>query len=288
MAPALGIVFAIIALVSWGVGDFLNQRSARLVGSGKALLIIGMFSSIVLFPFIYKEFALLSLEDFALLCLLSIVVILGTAFDFEALRRGKMAVIEPIIGLELPLTVGISVLLIREQISLLQLFLTVTIFIGIMFVVTKKFSTTFSRKLFEKGSLLAICAALGTALTTVLIGVSSQQISPLMAVWFGHTALAIVSASVLFARNKHISFYKDFLKHPFTIGGQGILDSSAWIAFALATTLIPISISAAISGGYVVLAVLLGVVLSKEKLTRHQLIGVSVVLVSTIILTLIS
>lgn len=288
MTPALGILFAVLALMSWGVGDFLSQRSTRLVGTGKALFIIGSFSSIILLPFVYHEFITLSFSDYVLLGMLSLVVILGAAFDFEALRRGKMAVIEPIVGLELPLTVAISVLVIREEITLVQLLLTALIFGGISLVVVKKFSHTFSKRLFEKGALLALLAAIGTALTSIFIGLSSQEISPLMAVWFGHTALAVASAITLFVKGKHISFYKDFLKHPFTIGGQGVLDSSAWIAFALATTLIPISIASAVSGGYIVLAVLLGVILNREKLTHHQVIGISIVLVATTILTFVS
>ena len=41
-------------------------------------------------------------------------------FDFEALKEGKFAVIEPILGIELPITVALSLFILKENISFLE------------------------------------------------------------------------------------------------------------------------------------------------------------------------
>ncbi|MBU3978359.1 EamA family transporter [Patescibacteria group bacterium] len=51
----MGILFAFIALFSWGIGDFLIQKSTRKFGDWLALFYICAFSTVVLLPFVYKD-----------------------------------------------------------------------------------------------------------------------------------------------------------------------------------------------------------------------------------------
>lgn len=283
MTIATGVLLALIALVGWGFGDFLIQRTTRLVGSAKALFFIGIVAFVALTPFVFQDLPGLTLQDYTLLGFLSLMVILGAAFDFEALRQGKIAVIEPVVGLELPLTVLISVLFIGEQITTPQLLLMILVFAGTLFAVTR--DTKHLSRVLEKGVVLALFAAIGTALTSVTVGVSSQEISPLVAIWFSHGTLAAVSLIVI-AHSKQVrSIVSDVRKHPLTIGAQSILDNVAWIAFGFAATLIPIAIATTISGGYVALGVLLGLIVSREKVRSHQLFGIALVSFGIIVLS---
>ena len=283
MTIATGVLLALIALVGWGFGDYLIQRTTRLVGSAKALFFIGFVAFVVLTPFVLKELPGLTGNDFVLLAFLSLMVIIGAAFDFEALRQGKIAVIEPVVGLELPLTVAISVLFIGEQITNTQLLLMVLVFAGTLFAVTR--DTKHLSRVLEKGVLLAVFAAIGTALSSVTVGVSSQEISPLVAIWFSHGTLALVSLVVIVASGHVRSIPRDLKKHPVTIGAQSILDNIAWIAFGFSATLIPIAIATTISGGYVALGVLLGLIVSREKVRPHQLFGIALVSLGIIVLS---
>jgi uncharacterized membrane protein len=49
-------------------------------------------------------------------------------------------------------------------------------------------------------------------------------------------------------------------------------------------TLAPISISVAISESYIIIAVLLGYFVNKEKLRKHQIIGLTLAIVSAVYL----
>lgn len=128
-------------------------------------------------------------------------------------------------------------------------------------------------------------AAAGTGLTSVLLGFASQEISPLTAVWFSHGALMLVSLLAILWDGSVRTLLKDIQTHPFTIGAQSIADNAAWIAFAVAATMVPISLATTISGGYVALAVLLGLFVAREKVKPHQLVGILLVSIGVIVLS---
>jgi hypothetical protein len=48
----MGTLFAFIALISWGIGDFLIQKGARRFGNWITLFYITALVSITLFPFV--------------------------------------------------------------------------------------------------------------------------------------------------------------------------------------------------------------------------------------------
>lgn len=272
----MGIIFAFIALFSWGFGDFFIQKTTRVIGSWKALFFIGITGLFGLFPFVKNDIFNLNTGNFLLLSILGGVVFFTAFFDFEALRQGKIAIIEPIIGLELPLTVGLSVTLGRESLTTLQLFLIAIVFIGLVLAITSHHThLRYHKRIFERGVILAGIGAIGMALTNFLVGVSSQNISPLVTIWFAHSLLALVCGAYILFKGEFKNLVSDLRNYPKPIIGQSILDNVAWVAFAFATTLIPISIATTISESYIVLAVLLGIFINRERLKFHQAVGVA-------------
>lgn len=287
--PQIGILFALVALVSWGLGDFFIQKTARIVGSWKALFFIGFLGFLVLFPFVKNDLGSLQIADILLLTLLGVVVIFAALFDFEALRQGKIAIVEPIIGLELPITVGLGVTLGTDKLTLPQTLLILTTFIGIVLAVTLHHTHLhYHKRLIEKGVILAGIGAIGLALTNFLVGFSSQTISPLMTIWFAHTLIAVVCGCYLVIKGELKSLIKDIRRNPKPIIGESIFDNLGWVAYAIATTTIPISIAITISESYIALAVLLGFVVNRERLQSHQIIGVIIAIVSVILLSSIA
>src|SRR3990167_9583882 len=117
-----GIILAFIALFGWGFADFLIQRTVRKIGIWKPLFFIGLFGLIFLLPFVFNEIGpiLFQPSSLYLLLLLGVVGVISSLFDFEALKQGKMAVVEPLIGIELPITVGLSIVLGGEHLNLSQ------------------------------------------------------------------------------------------------------------------------------------------------------------------------
>ena len=82
-----------------------------------------------------------------------------------------------------------------------------------------------------------------------------------------------------------ISDFKSNFKLVFTMS---VADNLAWIAFVFAMSLAPIGIVVALSESYIIISVMLGLVVSGEKLQLHQKIGLVFALVGAIILAVIT
>ena len=109
-----------------------------------------------------------------------------------------------------------------------------------------------------------------------------------MTIWFLHTTLALACLIYLAAKRELASIGRDLRKYPGTILGLSIGDNLAWISYAFAVNYIPISIATTISEAYVALTVLLGIFVNREKIKKHQLIGVALAVIGVIALSAIT
>ncbi len=285
----LGIIFAFAAFISWGLGDFFAQKNIRRIGAWQALFIDCCFALFGLLFFVWKDIFLLSMSDVILLTLTSIIVVSASLFDFEALKQGKICIVEPIISLEIPLTVALSFTLAHESITLLQTVTIFVVFIGILLAITEHHTHLhYHKRIFEKGVMLALVGAIAMALYNFFIGISSREISPLMAIWFTETFTVIICGIYLIFSKQYKGLLSKIKNNGKIILGHGIFDNLGWVAFAYATLFISISVATTISEGYVALAAFLGLVISHEKIKYHQFIGVIFAIVGVIALAYFS
>ncbi len=217
----------------------------------------------------------------------SIVVFFGAVVEFQALKQGKLAIIEPILGFELPFTIGLAVIFLNEQFSSLQLFLMVTTFIGIILTVTIFPSTIhIHKRKFEKGILFACIGALLMGSVNFLVGVGSELTSPLVTIWFTNTVFSLIAFIVLLQQGRIQTMIQKVKQFPKDTGRMVVFDNLAWIFFAIATSIIPISLATTISESYIACAVLLGVYVNHEKIKIHQKVGIGIAVVSIVFLSL--
>lgn len=286
-----GIFYALIALFCWAFGDFITQKSIRGIGIWKTLFFGSIFGTVVSLPFAWNDLHLItdSPRNAMLLFVMATIGIFAAVLNFRAFKVGKLSIVEPIMGLELPLTVALGVFLWHDKINLTQLGLITAVFAGIMLVISINFKELFQLKVyFEKGTFYALLGAVGLALANFFTGVSSNLLSPLASFWFIHFYFLIVSTSILLYRGDYAEVISSFKEHPKVITAMMILNNIGWISFAIATTLIPISIATTISESYIVVAVLLGLVINRERLKKHQLFGVLIVIAGVMLLSLIT
>ncbi len=281
----VAVLFALGAMIFWGVGDFLIQKSARKIGDIEALAWISLVGSIALIPFIVKDIAKLNLlQDVALLAVLGVIIFFASIFDFEALKKGKISVIEMVISLELPFTIMLGVLFFSEHLTTLQLVLIILLMIGVGMIslAGKKFEFRF-----EYGVWLGVVAAIFMALMNFLVAVSSIAISPLMAIWFPWLICTIICLIVLWRRNNGITyFFKHIKEHPQLIIFMALFDTAAWIFYAYAVAAADLGITTAITQSYPVIALLLGVTIGKEHITSRQYAGAAIAITAAIVLAL--
>ncbi len=275
LSPYMGILCAVFALFAWGFADFFIQKSSRIIGVWKVMFSVGMVGFLLLFPFVKNDILLLETKDVLLMALLGVVILGAMLFNFLALKKGKIAIVEPLLGMELPITVALSISVGKEHLNLVEFALVAIIFAGILMVITAHHKHLHqTRRTIEKGVMLAIAASIGLALTNMLVGVTSRQISPLMVIWFAQTEVLIMATIYLISTKQMHVVLKDLKSHFKSTLGQSLLYNSGWIAFALATTAIATSIVTAVSESYIILGIVLGIFVNHERLRPHQVFGV--------------
>lgn len=276
------IILAFIAMLFWGVGDFLIQRNVRRIGNLESLAYIGIIGAIMLLPFVYDEFSLLmQRENLGLLLLLGLITFIGAWFNFEALKKGKLAVVDVILELELPVVVVFSIIYFKESLSLLQVVVMGALLIGVVLVALESLSLRDLFKRLEKGVFLGMIAALGMGLIDVTTAASSRTISPLMAIWFPWMFISVLSLIFIMRKEKMSLFLKNGMQLKYWIFGMAIFDTLAWLAYANAMKVENIAVVTAITESYPAVALFLGLWLNKEKIKNHQFLGAGVALIAS-------
>ncbi len=289
MTVELSVLAAFGAMLCWGFGDFLIQKSARKVGDIEALAFIGIIGSIILLPFVVLELPLLfSFENIALLCFVGIVTLVVALFDFEALKQGKLSVVEIVLEIELPATVLLGFLFFAEIVSTQQIILILFILLGVALISLSNISKQQFLKGLEKGILLAIISGIGLAFLNFFTAVASRKVSPIMAVWAPFVVFTIPCLAIIWRREGFKKLAGNAAKYKFTLLGMGIFDTIAWVFFAIAVFEKPLAITIAITESYPAVALLLAVCINKEKIRKHQYAGAAIALAACILLGLLA
>lgn len=285
----MGIFFAFVALFCWGLGDFLIQKSSRAFGKWAALFFITATAAIVLFPLVYKDIipALSNNKQIIILLVASLVLLVAALFDFQALKDGKISVVEPIYALEIPVTAVLTSYLLLEHLTFWQKMLVISLMLGIFLVSTKSFQHLKKIKL-EKGVIYAFLAAFGMGATNFLFGVGSRAINPLMINWFTSFIVAVITLIYIMFHAQRKEILGDWHRNKRLIVGVGLVDNAAWIAFSYSTLHIPIAIATGISEAYIALGAILGLLFNKETLKQHQVLGLVIAVTSAIVLAAIT
>lgn len=224
---------------------------------------------------------------FIVLGILCIVLLLAALLDFEALRIGKLAVVEPIWSFEVPIAGLLAFLLLGERVTAFQIFLIIMLLIGLALVFLKK-KFALKHLFLERGTLLAFAGAVMMGGANFFMGWFSRLNDPIMANFVTDIFIAVVTGMILLLSGKLRRFIKDMRTNRTILLQMSVADKAAWVAFAFAMTLAPISIAVALSESYIIIAVLLGLAVNKERLAGHQKIGLACAVLAAVVLAAIT
>lgn len=290
MSISVGIALAFVAMLCWGIGDFWIQKSARKVGDIEALFFITAFGALVLAPFAYPglgEFFSAPSETLWVVGILCVTLLIAALLDFEALRVGKLAVVEPIWSFEVPVAGLIAFLLLGERIGGMATVLIIFLLLGLA-LVSLKGNFQFHRFLLEKGTLLAFLGAFAMGAANFFMGLSSRLSDPIMANFISDIFIALVTGCVIVYRGEIGKTFRDIRGNLPVLLQMSIADKAAWVAFAFAMAAAPIGIAVALSESYIIVAVLLGLAINREQLDVHQKLGLFLAIISALALAAIT
>ena len=91
----IGIILIIVTILCWGFGDFFIQKSTRKMGDWESLFIITAFGFVILSPLVLSDIWEIFVDFRSLLILLvgGLIMFIAALIDFEALKKGKLAII---------------------------------------------------------------------------------------------------------------------------------------------------------------------------------------------------
>lgn len=281
----MGLVYAGIVVVAFGIGDFLIQKSTRRFGDVLSFFYIASFGLILFTPFVLDEVPQLSLDSvgFLLLMAASVAILIAGLGEFEAFREGKLSVIEPLLVIELPVATLVAAMVIREIPTPTQLITLALLLLGIFLVSVRSFEHLRSIR-WERGTALALLSACGMALADFLFGVSARATSPLMVNWFTDVFAVIVLGGYLLVKGRGHEIREDFVRYRGLILKVSFFDNIAWLSYSAAMVTLPIAIATGITESYVALSALLGLTLNHERLEEHQKAGLAITILSAIFL----
>lgn len=281
----MGGLFAILALISWGVGDFLIQKSTRKFGDWLSLFYITGSISIVLLPFIYQDLPALFNNSYNLLILIcaGLVSTFAALCLFEGLREGKISIVEPIFALEIIVTAFLAQWFLQEKIALWQFSFIITLILGVALVSVKSLAHFKNFKL-EAGVLIAVLATIGMGAENFLYGLGARLTNPLLVNWFASLIVALITLGFIIYKKQTPKILSELKARPGLIFWMSLLDNVSWIFYTFSIIYIPMALATGISEGYVALAILLGLWLNHEKIKFHQIIGLVLTLLSAVVL----
>ncbi|RJQ18231.1 DMT family transporter [Candidatus Woesearchaeota archaeon] len=277
------IIFAFAAMLSWGIGDFVIQKSTRKIGDLQTLFFIGIVGSIGLFPFVLKDLSAVSLADITLLGVLGIITFIAGILNFEALKQGKLSIVEVVLEIELPITIVLSVVFFKEMLSATQMIIIGFIFIGIILIATKSFHHW---KSLEKGVLWAVAATLFMGTVNFLTAAGSKATSPMLAIWGSWLIFTLICIVAVIKRKEIPSVLNNIKKFTWLIVIMGIIDTLAWVFFAFSVFKNEVAITTAITESYPAIALFLGLWINKERINWHQYLGAFLALACSVLLSL--
>ena len=132
--------------------------------------------------------------------------------------------------------------------------------------------------------MIFLFGAILMGLADFLLGWGSRVTDPLLANFVINTVMTLVSGIFLLIRGRIGHMIHDISASRGLILVMSIADNTGWIAYAFAMTLVPIAIATGLSESSTIVAVLLGLFVNKERLQRHQKIGLVVALSSVMLL----
>ncbi len=284
------ISYAFVAMVLWGVSDFSMQYFVRKIGRIATLTWVGIFGTVVLFPFVKDDlWIIFNINNLYFLFFLALLHILSALLLFSAFKHGKLSVVETVMVAELPLTIFWGMLFFKEVLTFEQFLIVGSILGGIVLASLQKQKSKIkqifsSQHWVEKGVFLAMGAVLVISLINYFTATNARLTTPYLAIWFPWFVFTIFSLAFLIMKRDVKRAFHNLQKNWIPILLMCIANCIAWISFSIASTKINFSLLSAISLCYPMIAIFLGVVINKEKLSKTQYTGAIIALFCSLLL----
>lgn len=282
----MAIVFALIALVGWGVGDVFGTKVARKIGNVYGFFWLHIFA--LLFSSLYIPWAgrIESLTYLLLAFALGLIVSFSSLLYFRGLEVGNASLVGTIAGSFSIITIALSMIFFGEKVTLVQLMGIILVILGVIlssFKIEDSKRKTWQSFLSNPGIIYALIAMMGWGIYFAFIRIPAEKIG-----WFWSYYPANFNALLLIPFGLIKSNAFDIFKKPQTFTHAVlfmILVTVAMFAYNLGILHGYTSIVAPIAGSYPVLFVILARIVFRETLNNRQRLGIFAALIGIVLVS---
>ncbi len=273
------VLLALAASLSWGVGDFIGGFKTRRLGALAVLFISQPPTLLLIAAIVIIRGVRIAPGPWIVAGVVAgLVGLVGLSAAYRGMAIGVVSVVSTIAatGPVIPIVVG---LVLGERPSLLQ-------FGGIVVTLTGIALLAFDRQPQAGGKLvpgvgLALLAALAFGVFLVAIRYASRP-DPLWGVLATRTGSVLALLLLGLAFRSRVKVPRADMPSLFAIG---VLDVSADVFFAFATTIGLLSIVSILSSLYPVATVILARIVLKERMVRLQQVGIVLALAGVLLIS---
>lgn len=282
MSASVGVLYAILALLAWGLSDFFAKGAVARFGHLRSafwvqgLQVLPFFA---VYAFFRPDF---TLPDALLLAAAGVLSGMGFLFFYKALGKGQLSIISPVVASWAVITAVLGIFLLQEALTQLQHAAVSIVFIGIILA---SFHYEDLRRLNVRNALPGIREGLFSAVCfgfcIFLFGVGVSRVGWVVSVLFYRlfTACFLVLASGL-----------DFSKLAPRPGSLplflilAVLDGLGVLALGAGVSSEYISIVSPVSAASPLVCVILARLFLGERISANQFLGVLLILAGVVTL----
>ena len=280
--------FAVIALLLMGIQRCLYKVSAerKCNTAWTTLSFMGTVAVLSSTLFVVFNESVPSIQFLLLIGLInSSAFLVGTISHIEALRHIPTSVVYPTIRLNVVIVVIFSIIFFEDRLSVYQV-VGICLAVAATVILSRQFGDDeISCGRLRQGFLLVFISVLCGSVASI-----SSKFAALYTNKMAFMAISYISATLFslgFRKKLQRQGTSASHKEALIIGfAMGLINFVGFYSFLKALSAGPLSIIASITGMHFVIAIVLSVLIYKEKLTRWRILGISLTIVSIILLRL--
>lgn len=278
------IIYALLASFFAGITAVFAKMSVSDIDSSfssslRTIVILIFFLILVMFKNLFVEVTNINMKTFIFLILSGISTTLLWIFYFKALKLGNVNNVASIDKTSIVITLLLSSIFLSEKITLVKIISSILI-IGGTFIINKKDS----KEKDNKWLIYAILTAIFTSTTTIFGKIGLDKINTILSTLIRtFIVFILIWLYVLFTKK-----YKDYKKLKLNdikyIILSGLTTGLSWLCYYAALQKGEASLVFPIEKLNIVFTVIFSCILLKEKIYKKEIIGLSSIIIGTIIL----
>jgi len=272
-----GIILALIAMLGFGISNFLAKKALKAFDLLALVFFRGILLAIIIAPFSLFLGAAFDAYFILLAAIISLIGFFPIFFLYKALRTGKLGIVMPIANSSIIYTVLLSAVFFRESLSVLQYAALALVIAGIITISLKRHKGTLSR-----GVVPAFITSILWGLTFFLWKIPVSVLGPLLTSFIIEFGIAIWA---LLAMKGELpkSPGREKLNLVIMIGIVGAIGS---VSYSMSLNLLQASLAVPIVFSNVFVSTILARVFDREKLRPHQYISSAAIMAGIILLVM--